>query len=153
MQSFDIEFGVPSHGWMEIRLSTADQQLVLHVSDVPCDSIRGLVSVLTLILQGSMREFVEWSLEPEYAEWTLICNGDDLELTVTLTRGSPAAFSFHGSKRMIVRRLLKGLSDLRSNPVWQAPNAIEDVWSWEFPDKQLAALKERLKNSECVRPI
>ncbi len=148
MQSFDIEFGVPSHGWMEIRLSAENQQMVLHVSDVSCNSIRGLVSALSLILQGSMREVVEWSLEPEYAELTLVCDGDDLVLTVTLTNGSSAAFSFQGSKRMIVRRLLLSLGDLRSNPVWQTPNAIENVWSWEFPDKQLAALKECFTNSE-----
>lgn len=138
-----IEFGIPSHGWIEVRLSSEKKEVKLDVSDVPCDSLRGLVAALSRIIQGSTQEIVEWSLEPDYAEWLFVRAGDELQLTVTIPNHSTPKFSVRGNYRKVIYSLLKSLCDLQANPVWESPAAMETVWSWEFPSTQLIALKEQ----------
>ena len=67
MEKLNINFGTPEQGWMEILISSPSDKISLNVSDVPCDSLDGLVKVLTRLLEGNTEEVVEWSLEPEYA--------------------------------------------------------------------------------------
>ena len=38
-----LQFGTPKYGWMEIQLSSPDKEIMLNVSDVPCDSLYRLV--------------------------------------------------------------------------------------------------------------
>jgi hypothetical protein len=59
-----------------------DQEWHEDVSDVSCDSIRGVVSSLSILLQGNSEATVEWLLEPRYEKWILLRNGTSLDFVV-----------------------------------------------------------------------
>ena len=53
MRDFDVQFGAKSQGWMNVQVVAGDRQWNADVSDVPCDSIRSLVSSLSMLVQGA----------------------------------------------------------------------------------------------------
>jgi hypothetical protein len=148
MKTLIINFGSPENGWMKVAVSSLDSDVSFYASDVPCDSLRGLVTVLGRILDGSAKEVVEWSLEPEYAEWVLVRDKDQIELLVNFPRGPFPTFRYKGTAMKVIRRICKSLRDLQCDSAWQRPDASESIWSWDFPDDQLAVLLQRIRKAE-----
>lgn len=147
MRDFDIQFGTPSHGWMSLQVVFSDRQWHSDVSDVPCDSIRGLVSSLSMLIQGMGECVVQWSLEPEYAQWTFCRNNTALEFRITDSHSKNLQFSYRGNLRSIIHRIIKGLSDLAVDECWSSPDRSDKIWSWPFPTEELAQLKALYANS------
>ena len=82
MRDFDVRFGAPRDGWMTVKVVAGEQEWQEDVSDVPCDSIRCLVSSLSMLLQDHIETTVDWSLEPEYSQWIFRRNGSFLDFAI-----------------------------------------------------------------------
>lgn len=148
MKTLSVIFDSPENGWMKVAVSSFDSDVSFYASDVPCDSLRGLVTVLDRMLDGSAKEVVEWSLEPEYAEWVLVRDKDQIELLVNCPSGTFPTFRYKGTAMKVIRSICKSLRDLQCDSAWQKPNASESIWSWDFPDDQLAVLLQRVRKAE-----
>jgi hypothetical protein len=111
------------------------------VSDVPCDSIRGVVSSLSILLQGNSEATVEWSLEPGYAKWILLRNGTTLEFVIMHSERSDRQLVYCGKFREIVHRFIKALCDLAAEQFGSDENLPTAVWSWPFPKQELKQLR------------
>ena len=147
MRDFDIQFGTPSHGWMSLVVVADDQQWYCDVSDVPCDSIRGLISSLSMLMQGMSECAVDWSLEPEYAQWTFCRNETTLEFTITDSHSRNRQLAYRGNLRSIIHRIIKRLCDLAADKCWSSPVLCTKIWSWPFPTEELARLKAAYADS------
>lgn len=147
MRDFDIQFGTPSHGWMSLRVVASDQQWHYDVSDVPCDSIRSLISSLSMLMQGTSVCTIDWSLEPEYARWTLFRNKTTLEFLITHLKSKNLQLNYRGDLRSIVHRIIKRLSDLAADKCWSSSELCSKIWSWPFPTEELVQLKAVYTNS------
>ena len=141
MCEFDVQFGPPSHGWIRVKIVAGDQVWHEDVSDVPCDSIRGIVSSLSILLQGNSEATVEWSLEPGYAKWILLRNGTTLDFVIMHSERSDRQLVYCGKFREIVNRFIKALCDLAAEPCWSDENLPTAVWSWPFAEQELKQLK------------
>ena len=141
MCEFDVHFGPPSHGWIRVNIVAGDQEWHEDVSDVPCDSIRDLVSSLSLLVQGIGETTVDWSLEPGYAKWILLRNGTSLDFVIMHSGRSDRQLVYCGKFREIVHRFIKALCDLAAEQCWSDENLSTAVWSWPFPKQELKQLK------------
>ena len=148
MDKMHLQFGTPKYGWMEIQLSSPDKEIMLNVSDVPCDSLNSLIKVLTKLLEGSAEEVVEWSLEPEYAAWTFKRKDNEIELSVSCPAGSTPVLIFKSEAVNMIQRISKSLRELEVNPVWKEDDASERIWSWDFPSNLLKLLEKKLADDE-----
>ena len=113
------------------------------ISDVPCNSIYKLADILLSLQSGMQSEEVEFSLEPDYALWKFTIQGNDLELLVFPDSGRDEPIVFKCGKEKLIKRLYKALRDLEALQCWQEPQAINTVWSWEFPSHELNEFKAR----------
>ena len=141
MCEFDLQFGPPSHGWIRVNIVAGDQEWHEDVSDVPCDSIRDLVSSLSLLVQGIGETTVDWSLEPGYAKWILLRNGTSLDFVIMHSGRSDRQLVYCGKFREIVHRFINALCDLAAEQCWSGENLSTAVWSWPFPKQELKQLK------------
>jgi hypothetical protein len=101
------------------------------------------------MLDGSTREIVEWSLEPECAEWVFVRDKDQIELLVHFPSATPPSFKHKDAATKVIRRICKSLTDLQCDSAWQKPDA-EKYWSWDFPGDLLATLIQKLRKAEQV---
>ncbi len=147
MRDFDIQFGTPSHGWMSVQVVADDQHWHCDVSDVPCDSIRGLISSLSMLMQGVSECAVDWSLEPEYAQWTFCRNETAVEFTIIEPRSINIQLAYRGNLRSMIHRIIKRLCDLAADRCWSSPEFCTKIWSWPFPVEELDRLKTLYANS------
>jgi hypothetical protein len=60
-----LEFGVPEHGWLPVKMAFNDFSLEFEASDVPANSIDQLILSLRSVIKGIKSE-VWWPLEPAY---------------------------------------------------------------------------------------
>jgi hypothetical protein len=144
MQKLNISFGKPEHGWMEIVISSPSTKIVSNVSDVPCDSLYGLVKALLRLVEGSNEELVEWSLEPEYMGWIFKQYGNDIEFTVKNPSDLLPTFVYLSEASKLIHCFYNSLRDLEVNQIWQQPDTADRIWSWEFPSSLLATLKQKI---------
>jgi len=107
MAMLKVRFDTPLHGGMAIQIATCDQSRSLEVSHVPDHSLDRLVSALLRLLQGSPRETVEWSLEPEYSEWEFSHVGEIVELKIATKIGPQSEFAFSVKAQVILHRIIK----------------------------------------------
>jgi len=135
----NLRFDTPKHGWMRVQV----EDIELNVSDVPCDSLLHLTSVIARVMSGSPSESVEWSLEPEYAKWLFDRSGDELEFRVEADSRSVATLVERGSVEHILDQIISALSDLQVNPCWSQDGSGTRIWSWPFPSTELKRLKEK----------
>jgi len=149
---FDLKFifGEPRHGWMEITIDDSKKKVKLDISDVPCNSILRLAKILLKLLDGSLEEDVEFSLEPEYALWKFKVVNDNLQIDVFPNAARDNPIVFRKKKNKALNRLYKGLRDLEAMSCWKKHNSDEDVWSWDFPSVELAQFKRR-RNNTCQK--
>ena len=132
-----VEFGPPSHGWMELTFGSRKTT----VSDVPCDSLYGLVKCMRNFLLGSSKEVVDWSLEPEYEKWVFERN-DDREVFHILNFDSEAQITTTNPIRLIA--ILANELDKLYQKSFKDNPSIEENWSWDFPLDSLRALQAEL---------
>ena len=148
MDKLHLQFGTPEYGWMEIQVSSPDKEILLNISDVPCDSLNSLIKVLTKLLEGSAEEVVEWSLEPEYAAWTFKRKDNEIELSVSCRVGSTPNLVFQCEAVNMIQRISQSLRELGADPVWKEDDASSRIWSWDFPSILLELLEQKLINAE-----
>ena len=145
MDQLSIVFGAPEHGWLGVEVSTANGTLREDVSDVPGNTLAELVGCLTRIASGSQHERLEWSLEPEFWEWTFDVDGDEIDFRMNLRRRGTSAVRV--SKDDLLRTACRSLLRLEAEPAWRSEDAESRVWSWEFPDADLAKLRSMVLRS------
>jgi hypothetical protein len=141
MRDFDVQFGTPSHGWMRVSVAAGDGEWHEDVSDVPCDSIRNLASSLSMLVQGINETTVDWSLEPNYAQWIFSRNGNDLDLVIKYSERPNRQLVYCGKIPEIVHRIIKALCDLAAEQCWSDENLPTTAWSWPFPKQELMQLR------------
>ena len=141
MRDFDVRFGAPRNGWMTLTVVAGDQEWQQDVSDVPCDSIRSLVSSLSMLLQGSMETTVHWSLEPEYAQWIFRRNGSCLDFSIRDSARTNPRLVYRANAREFVHRVMKALGDLAALHDWPDAECPVASWSWPFPKAELSQLR------------
>ena len=138
----NVNFEPPESGWMTVQLD----EFSFNVSDVPCDSLRGLISVISRILSGSMKEeVVQWSLEPDYATWIFQRIDDNsISLSITTDSKTKPIHLLTDSTSIIVDPILSALNNLGEHEIWANDSDLR-IWSWDFPYKQLQRLKNHPK--------
>jgi hypothetical protein len=70
---------------------------------------------------------------------------EEIELIVEISGQDEPLFQYRCEYSKLIKRIYKSLKDLEANPAWREPDAIEKVWSWEFPSELLQTLKLKLK--------
>ena len=148
MNVLDLHFGTPEHGWLRVELCSQAAEIVLDVSDVPCDSLQSLVDALLKLSEGSGEEIIQWSLEPEYADWIFRRIDQNIELAVSIPSGAPSRLICICEAQELIHRFYRGLRDLEADPVWRNANLSERIWSWDFPSQLLSDLKLKMKSTE-----
>ena len=148
MNELKFIFEAPEHGWMDVTVSDGSKEISLVVSDVPCNSLHKLANILLGLQSGAKSEEVEFSLEPDFALWKFHAKDEGLELYVypNSIGGKPVLFS--GEREKVIHRLYKAMRDLESLSCWKEPDAIGNIWSWEFPSKELTLFSTRAKSAK-----
>lgn len=141
MRDFHIEFGAPADGWMTIKVVEGDQEWQRDVSDVPRDSIRSFISSLSMLIQGSTETTVDWSLEPDYAQWRFLKNGSSVDFVIKDSQRANPRLIYRGSVCDVVHRMMKALGDLAAAPCWSDSKRSGAEWSWPFPEPELLRLR------------
>ena len=143
MNQVKFKFGEPQHGWVDFKISDSVHEIILDVSDVPNNCLESLALALNRLQEGSIEQEVEFSLEPVFAILRFNVNRKTLNLEVFPDESRVNSIKFYGPKNKVLHQLYKGLKDLGSLDCWQAKNALENIWSWEFPYKELNEYKEK----------
>ena len=147
MKEVSIQFSKPEHGWIVSKISDSAKSAELTVSDVPCDSLAMLVESANRLFGGSRKESVEWSLEPEYANWDFQLTEETIELKA-YDEASSKSHAFRENKTRLLRTIYNALKDIE--PYFPSKEAPDDtqIWSWGFPSEGLVQLKQNIKKSE-----
>jgi len=141
MNQVKFKFGEPEHGWIDFKIIDCENQIAFDISDVPNNCLESLAFVLNRLQEGAIEQEVELSLEPTFAILRFKVNGKALNLEVFPDQDGINSIKFTGSKNKILNQLYKGLKDLGSLRCWQAKDALENIWSWEFPYEELNKYK------------
>jgi hypothetical protein len=141
MRDFDVRFGAPRDGWMTVKVVAGEQEWQEDVSDVPCDSIRCLVSSLSMLLQDRIETTVDWSLEPEYSQWIFRRNGSCLDFAIKDSARTNPRLVYRANAREFVHRIIKALCDLATLHDWSDAECPAASWSWPFPKAELLQLR------------
>jgi len=78
-----LEFGVPEHGWLPIKIAFNDFSLEFEASDVPANPIDQLISSLISVTKGLKAE-VWWHLEPAYYYFEFERFGEEYKINIFL---------------------------------------------------------------------
>lgn len=146
MNELKFIFEAPEHGWMDVTVSDGSKEISLVVSDVPCNSLHKLANILLGLQSGAKSEEVEFSLEPDFALWKFQAKDEELELYVYPNSSGNNPVLFIGKREKVIHRLYKALRDLESLSCWKESNAMSNIWSWEFPSKELNLFSTRAKS-------
>jgi len=112
------------------------------VSDVPCDSLNGLIMAMRKFVAGSEEEEVEWSLEPGYEKWYFERENDATCFRIVDGRGIEVLLVTNGIS--LVSNIVEKLGDLQNK--WKDDPEYRN-WSWDFPSELLDKLREELKSN------
>jgi hypothetical protein len=138
-QIVKFRFNPEGNGWMDVEICYEQKTSRNLVSDVPLDSINCLVETIIRLLNGSKREVLEWSLEPDFWIWNFVKAGENITFT----------FEINGTKEIVhiyteilMMELYRSLRLLESKF-----KVTEDVklWSWDFPHEKLNVIEQLLK--------
>ena len=141
MRDFDVQFGTPSHGWMRVKVVAGDDEWHEDASDVPCDSIQNLVASLSMLVQGNGETTVDWSLEPNYAEWIFSRSGNDMDFVIRHSERTNPQLVCRGDLHEMVHRFIKALRKLSAEGCWLYEDLPKAAWSWPFPTQALLRLR------------
>lgn len=70
----------PVHGWIDITFGEEPEIYTLTASDVPNDCLRDLAAATVRLKKGSIRESVEFSIEPGFVKCELYRESDSLRV-------------------------------------------------------------------------
>ena len=147
MNELIFKFDEPEHGWMDLSIADGEREVVMVISDVPCNSVYKLADILLSLQSGSKAEEVEFSLEPDFALWKFIDLSGKLEIHVFPDSGRDKPSVFKGERVKVIHRLYKALKDLESLQCWKTPEATNSNWSWEFPYQELNQFRTRAESA------
>ncbi len=116
MRDFDIQFGPPSHVWMSVQVVADGQQCIAMSPMYPVTHFAP-ISSLSMLMQGMRECAVDWSLEPEYAQWTFRRNENTLEFIISESLSRHRKLAYRGNLPSIIHRSLNVCA------TWQPKNA------------------------------
>jgi len=134
------------HGWIDVRVTLDRVAVDASVSDVPSDSLAGLVSALIHVASGVAQASVVWHLEPEEWEWTFQSSRDRAGADLVTFRAACPLFPTVEAglpRGKLLHAMILALTRLRAENAWETD---EHAWSWPFPE----ALLERLRRMASV---
>ncbi len=115
------------------------------VSDMPGNSLQDLLSAVIRLSGDSSGEVISWSLEPDTWDWEIQRVGDQGILTLSVS--GLESEEFRCSFSFLRDCVLKGLSDLVKEPIWECDKSELQNWSWPFPSAELASLKSLVQDA------
>lgn len=124
----------PKHGWVDISFGDPPETYTLAVSDVPNDCLRDLAAAVARILDYSVHEVVEFSLEPDFATCDLYRHSDLVRVVLRLANHEEAVFEQTFSLKKFAHRVRFEM--LRIKPCYSS----EDGWTQPFPEQEVADL-------------
>lgn len=139
-----INFGIPWHGWLLVKLNFDDFELSIDVSDVPVNPMAQLCDALIQLNEGiKSPDKIIWHLEP-YCYYLQIFKSESI-ITATILESDN--FESHkrlvkeitGSYEDIILPLYRGLKKFAAKS-YKAPH-----WP-EFDNKRIEKLKTLIKN-------
>lgn len=135
--TFTMAFGTPEHGWLPVRLATAQSVLESDASDVPIDPLPSLITSAIQAGIGMAPSAVIWNLEPVEYRLELARRGELLVVRVAEVEPADGLLSLFEAEGHPGRML---------RTIWHALRLLEDQHSvephWPATDfSQLAVLK------------
>lgn len=124
----------PRHGWIEVTFGEPPEAFTFTASDVPNDCLRDLAAAVARLLQHSVRETVEFSLEPDFAICELRREADSVFVTLRLPEQGDPAFTSTFPLHAFARRVRMMLLRIRTR------YAAEDGWTQPFPEYEVSCL-------------
>lgn len=143
-----VEIEAPKHGWTQVKLSAENHDYQFFPSDVPIDSISGLVKAILEILSGNKEAKVYWNDEPVEHNFVFTIENEVCDFKVYEIFGSIAGdkleerFGFKGTKYEVLRPFWKALCDMKSK---QSLDEYEFHWGNPFPTNEMFEIKKKLK--------
>jgi hypothetical protein len=147
VKPFDLRFGTPVHGWLEVALTGSHGTSVLVASDVPGDSLRALADAVRNLLDGRAGE-VTWFLEPAEHTWRFVPEGANATISVS-EDGRAAKLLARGLAAEVGLVVWRALRRLEADPL-RAVQAQGRVWSHAFPHGEVAALGTKLGRTQSA---
>jgi len=142
-----LSFGVPSAGWLPVRLELEGKALEFAASDALADPIEQLCNSLLDIAAGRESK-TDWFLEPDSYEFSFSLAEERVTLNVDLVerrtlnlqdlpQKRSCVFSWSGPPSSIVTSFWRGLKKLEHA---QVP---DKQWPWPFPVALFDKVEER----------
>jgi len=148
-QKLQVSLESPQHGFMSLRLSTAQESFVAVVSREPYDSLRDLINALCAALSGSGDVVVKWNSEPEEYDFSVATRDDSVQLDVIRypdhrrrNEASSLVFSFRASRLEVCWPFWKELRDLHRRT---AQDEFDRQWRREFPESEMQELTKKIR--------
>ena len=124
----------PSNGWIEITFAQGADVYTFAASHTPNDCLADLAAATALLVAGSAKERVEFSLEPGFLVGRLVRDGETVRIMLTEPKETmpvfDATFSLHAFAKELESELL------RIRPLYST----RDGWNWPFPERDVANL-------------
>ena len=146
-EKLSIEFEVPEHGWLPVKIAFNDFRLEFEASDVLANPMEQLILSLTSVIKG-IKAGVWWHLEPEGYYFEFEKFGGDYTLSTSFAKSENSdrktEFKVTGSYESLILpiyRAIKKLADQRHDPQ-----------NWPAIDKsELEKLTELVKEAKLHR--
>lgn len=149
-QPFKVSFESPQSGWMSVRLSVGEQNLLLAASYAPYDSLRDLIAGLSSLLTGSTELTVRWNCEPEEYDFKMVTEGDQVRFDVIrypdhqrIQGTSQVVFSLQGSKLDTCLPFWKELRDLHRR---SSTDVFDKNWRRKFPQHEMQRFTKLIRS-------
>lgn len=148
-QKLRVSLESPQHGFMSLRLSSAEESFVAVVAHEPYDSLRDLIKALSEALHSGGEAIVKWNSEPEEFDFKLAT--DDVTVRLDIIRypdhrrradASSLVFSCLGTKLEMCLPFWKELKDLHRRT---ARDEFDRQWRREFPESEMQELTKRIR--------
>ena len=143
-EKLTLEFGVPEHGWLPVKIAFNDFRLEFDASDVPANPIDYLISSLRSVIKG-IRAEVWWHLEPEGYYFDFEKFNDEYTLNISFAKSgnfdSEMISKLHGSYESLILPVYRAIKKFT--------NQQHDSQNWPPTDKtELEKLSELVKRSK-----
>lgn len=134
MDKLKVRFGEPLHGWMEIRISTATQEVVEDVATYGY-TFSDLISALRVTIAGRGSFGSSWPLEPDYLELTFERDAEGCGLRVNSPE--PPVLVYYSSYEEVCLPFWRALNGLCSR---YSPEELEERIGDDFPFEHMDKL-------------
>ncbi|TPE42097.1 hypothetical protein [Pontibacter mangrovi] len=146
-EKLSIEFGIPEHGWLPVKIAFNSFRLEFNASGVPANPIDQLISSLRSVIQGIKAE-VWWHLEPEgyYFEFEKFSGEYTLNISFAKSENSDReiVFKTNGSFESLISPVYRAIKKFADNQYVSQ--------NWPIADKtELEKLTELVNEAKLHR--